>query len=359
MNPVICTDLVVHPAFSSKKEASSDREMYDLFMKKSFKAQIADNKRLNPYVSIPIPSSIITEEKPGPFNGSCKDCLREIKETVDSSLDNMNYNGLQPFLKIIDKIEKGNSCAIIDSHEETAGGTCVGQSHVLLENIKKNHGITGSLGAAQDSIGYLHHAAVIIECMDGVVLVDTRSCPEDRLFAIPFGTSYQHGKHTCFTAALQQGQQPPLTQTWLNDEGKEVDRHEFYTNIANADDSVMKKFIADTSTDWMPIATYKKDGTGGALKDVKIFLQEEKIILKNHITNTKKTISFESIQESGCLHDLEEFMGVDFNFTPQEIHSQIIKVATQSKRIIAFFEGARREFFQKLEEADIDRKLFL
>ena len=238
--------------------------------------------------------------------------------------------------------------AEVDSLNEKSGGFCAGQAHVCLENIKENHGIIGSLAAAEDSIGYLHHAALVIECSDGIVFVDSRSCPEDRLFAIPYRTSYKHGERTGFIAASEPGVQPPLTQIFLNEKGKEVDRHQFYTNIVNADDGIAKMFMAHTSTHWMPIATYKKDGK--PLKDIKVFLQEEKIVLKDHVTGAKKTVRFSDIQENGCLADLELFMEEDFNYTPEKIHNQICKVASQSKRIIAFFEGARRDYFQKLED---------
>ena len=137
-------------------------------------------------------------------------------------IDNMDFDGARAF-KIVDlmeKKEKSIDAWVVDAENEGAGSTCVGMSLILLRNINE-----GALAVERNDLNEFHHAAVIVECDDGVVFIDNRSVPEFRLFSIPYGGKYE-GDGFSITAAPK-GKQPPLT---IHGPAGDL---EYYTHIAN------------------------------------------------------------------------------------------------------------------------------
>ena len=225
---------------------------------------------------------------PKPFNGTRKELLNIITATVHATVKRLDYNGNQPYLKILNQLdEKGSFRNVrIDSRNEKQGSTCVGMAHAILKNLKKQHDIDGVLAVQRKSPAHpLEHGAAIIECIakdgeagsDGFVLLDARSDPNLRIFSIPFGGTEQYPGFSI--TASHAGSTTPLT---LKCPGR---KFEYCTNVGNGDDLVMKHFVMHAPFDpdhpYFPIATYNGDGSdrkfiGVSLKDSIIFLKDRK-----------------------------------------------------------------------------------
>lgn len=293
-------------------------KVQNVFTEKSLKARLA------------VPELQRNALPPQPFAGTCAECAAKIKGTVDRTVESMDFDGLKPYLKVIDLIEKGAGPTeelTIGAENKAEGGICLGMSLAHLKNIKDEHGIEGSLAVEKDEVQEFHHAAVIIECQDGLVFVDNRSAPEMRLFPIPFNSTFE-GKGFSITVSPQ-GTAPPLIFKGP------VGRFEYYTDISNGADVVNKQFMPFAIKKFIPIAVYKKDGK--ALKDILIMPNESKIRLKNYNNEEKQYVSFESIRQGGLLAKLEEFMGSDFHTTPQVATHEIVKFVFYADKMLELF----------------------
>ncbi len=239
------------------------RKMQNLFIERSFKTQITDCRLLHP---ISIRERILSGRYahltigpglPKPFNGTRKDLLDIIEKTVHKAVDRMDYNGIHPYLKILDQWEKkGNFRDVrIDSQNEEYGSTCVGMAHAILQDLKDQHNIDGMMAYRRESPAHpLKHSAAIIECSEGFVLLDARSNPKTRIFSVgPFGGNVQYPGFTI--TASHSGSTTPLTLKCQNGQG-----FEFCTNVGNGDDLVIKHYAMkapfESGHEYVPIVTY-------------------------------------------------------------------------------------------------------
>ena len=118
----------------------------------------------------------------------------------------------------------------------------MGSSHALLKTLKAQHGVEGMF--APQRIQGKHafaHAAVIIECQDGYVLLDPRDAPNLRIFSIPFEQKINQENFSI--TASKPGSTIPIVVTYSTPSGEET--FEYCTNLANGDDLVMKHFMME------------------------------------------------------------------------------------------------------------------
>ena len=280
---------------------------------------------------------------PEPFKGTCAELIEQIEETVHRTLDTMDYDGLQPYMKLLTELDKGKALSeiVLSSEGETRGTTCVGSSFAILRNLYAEHHITGMFAGGLD----LGHGVAIVECQDGFVLIDNRSNENNRLFAVPFGTTRKFSfleetsKGEVITVdfsltAGEPGSAIPLIQTY-NDNIP----HELYVNPALAD-LVLKNYVSHNVFDFIPIAVYRKGGR--PIKDIKISPRDRAVILKDHITGEKSIIPFDKIAQGGLsIEALKKFMGAwVFHSKAEEVHEEILRVTSQIARIQSVFSEA-------------------
>ncbi len=355
------TALVIHPlqARTSAHAEGYMEKMKNLFMQRlfwtqSFGSQLADCQ-LIPSIRerilsgvFPLPEGV--DQLPQPFNGTCKQLLSMVSETVHATVDHLDYNGLMPFLQVLDQLRQGKTFREIriDSRNEETGSTCVGMSHAILKNLKENHGIEGTFAVQRKINAHpFEHGAVIVECSDGFVLFDARAVPSDRIFSIPFEQT-RHYEGFSITAAKQRSAVPLMIKCEKSDDHPEV-VFEYYTHVANGDDLVMKHFVMEVTFypphDFIPISAYDVDGL--KTKYILIFPNQSKILLKNENAskeNRTKEISFKSILEEGFFQRLEAFMRPvhschvpDFHIPLGTVYEQIVSFVSQEERLKQLF----------------------
>lgn len=295
--------LVVVPQVRKSKLKESMQDLYE----GSFKVQIRDSKLLSStlrdrilvgrYANLEVGMGL-----PAPYPGTMQEMLHLGRDTVNQVIDNLDYNGNMPYLKVIDQLAMGKTFAevTIDSRNEEYGSTCVGMSHEIVKNLKDKHGIEGVLAfQRQGPTQPLEHATVVVECSDGFVLFDPRPDPKGRIFPIPFGER-RHYPGFSITASYR-GSTTPLI---LKDSMRDL---EHCTNVSNGDDLVMKHFMMEApflpGHEYFPIATYILDGSdrkfiGVSLKDSSIFLKDRQ---------APKGTRAENIPFASIRHHPEEF----------------------------------------------------
>lgn len=188
-----------------------------LFMGRSVQTQLADSRLLPLLNTIGrrvltglLPSPEFGTEIRKPFTGTCNTLTKIIHTTVEKAVAKPDYNGLQPFLKLLNQIDKGKSFShvSIDSVGEENGTTCVGFSHAILQALKTVHGIEGTSAFVTNTvIRSFGHAVVIVECTDGYVLIESTENPI--LTSIPFGQTRPF--HKQYITASTPGALIPLT----------------------------------------------------------------------------------------------------------------------------------------------------
>ena len=179
-----------------------------------------------------------------------------VRQTVNLTINNINYNGLQPFNKAAKQVSEGTDFldTQIDSHnEEETGSTCIGMSHAILKQLREKHGVEGAFAAQrQRGRDALEHACVIVECMNGYVLIDPRSFPNERIFEVP------HNRSVIINGKTFTGDKPrsttPVIETHPYTEERPEMEFEYCTNIANSDDIIAKHFMMEASS--FPVAAY-------------------------------------------------------------------------------------------------------
>lgn len=330
------------------------QKMLDLFVERSFKTQLEDCQLALPrpirqsILSGAFPLPEIEASSPPTFQGTMEELLSQITHTVHMTLDHLDYNGLWPYLKILDQLEDGKTFREIriDSQNEENGSTCVGMSHALLKNIKEKHGIEGSLAVEKKLYQHpFEHAAVIIECSNGFVMLDPRSNPNDRIFSIPFESTVQY-QFFSITASNAGSVTPLMLKFERLDEDHPELAFEYYTNIANGDDIVMKHYVMEACTSFIPISLYNPDGS--ARKFILVVPNESKIVLKDNNASGKmrtQTITFKSILNGELREKLEAFMAPNYCSSAPKFHlsvdmvcEQIYKFASQEERIKQLFK---------------------
>jgi len=349
------------PYISKESLASqAKKRVTDLFMK-SFKAQVADCRFLQPMT---VRDRILTgtysqlENGPGlprPFSGTRTELLQKIEGTVHATVNGLDYDGSRPYLKILDQLKKGKNFGEvrIDSRNEKYGSTCVGSSHAILKNLKEQHDVDGVLAvqrkrSTQSRAHAFEHGAAIIECSDGFVLLDARSDPNRRIFSIPFGATQQYADFS-ITASRKGSTTPLILECPTAD-------YEYCTNVGNGDDLVMKYFVMaapfDHGHEYFPIATYNQDGSDR--KFIGVNLKESLIFLKDRKAATKaENITFKSIRENpnqfrkklSAFMEPRESLDLNESFAgfhiPVEVaHRQLYQLASQEARIQRLFTEA-------------------
>jgi len=264
-------------------------------------------------------------------------------------MDHLDYNGLLPYLKMLAQLQQGKSFleSGMDARGEESGSTCVGMSHAILEQLKEKHGVEGCL-AVQRRIGEpaFEHAAVIVECNDGYVLLDTRSNPNHRIFSVPFN------QRTTLPFVSLVGSQPgsytPITMTLAN-----LEAFEYCTNIANSDELVTKHFMMEApfigDNPAFPISAYYPNGR--ASKAIFVSLLQAKLTLKNGtiqsilpVENPDRTvdISFDEIERGLLYNRLERLYNTglpSFHIPLDELHLQLMTLVANAEAIRHIFRN--------------------
>jgi len=291
---------------------------------------------------------------PTPYPGTRKELLSIIEGTVHETINGLDYNALRPYLKTLKQLQDGSSFmeTTIDSRNEEPGTTCVGISYALLKQLQKRHGIEGML-AVQRMLGQyaFNHAAAIIECSDGYVLLDPRNDPTQRIFSIPFGQKIVLGPLSL--SAGPPGSMRPISGSLEIPD--EEENFEYCTNIANGDDLVMKHFMVwapffPAQNPAFPIFVY--DPSGRVSKTIYISLLQAKITLKN--MNLPKEdpertieISFPKIREGRSYGQLKRFYDTGsptFHTPLDELHGQLVTFVANAEVINQLFRDVHCRF---------------
>lgn len=321
-------------------------------MEKSFRGQIADAQRLH---AVPIREGVqagdfIRPENlsllPSRFEGTRKELLDTITDTVHTTIDDLDYDGLWPYIKIIDQLNQGKSFreVRVNSCHERPGSTCIGMSQILLENLKASHQINGMFAAQKQEGNHpFEHAAVIIECLDGFVFLDTRSDPKDRVFSIPFESTVEYPYFSI--TASKAGSVKPLTITYPSTPDHPATRFEYYTNVANGDDIIVKHFVMDASTAFIPIALYNPDGT--AHKTIKVYYQESRIEFTDYflgpIRKSVQSMSFDQVLKGKLSEKLTTFMkprsesAPRFHLSYDTVYGQLTQFVKEKEKLGQLF----------------------
>lgn len=276
-----------------------------------------------------------------------------VEHTVHETLSQLDYNGLQPFLKMFDQLEEGRSFqeATIDSRgEEAEGSTCAGMSLALLKNLKDEHGIEGMFAALRKGCGQpFEHAAVIVECADGFLFIDPRAVPEDRIFSAPLeGTK----EYKYFTLEGSKAGSPfPIKMIYKKTEDHPEEVFEYCTNAANGDGLVMKHFIMEATNhpphDFIPISCYHLDGA--KRKYILVCPNQSKIVLKDENTTKEfktKEIPFEEIMKEGFEEELKEFMAPNYCAAVPGFHAPLELICRQITQFVSR-QSTLKELFKQ------------
>lgn len=219
--------------------------------RKSFSSQLLDSRSLS---SATLPMKIWgggwprpiprLDERPEPYKGQCHKLISTISRTVEETSNGWDYNGLPPYLETIRQMESGKSFTdtyLEASHNEAPATTCVGASRILLKQLKKRHGVEGML-AGMRRHGQRRpfcHAAVIVQCQDGYVLIDPYLASSKRILSLGFNQTIKPNSYTCAAASLP-GADIPIQLTY---NGEEV--LTYHTHLANIDDLVFKNYMME------------------------------------------------------------------------------------------------------------------
>jgi hypothetical protein len=298
-------------------------------MESSFCAQVADLHHFDLGIRVTTPSVQFRPSTARPFNGTIAQCVSIVRRTVHHILDNTDYDGIKPYLRLIDQMKTGKPIGTwtIDARHEESASTCVGMSLTLLETMHQQLGVEGALAIQRNPDGRFGHAAVLITCADGLVFVDNQSEPELRIFSVAFNSIYRGNGFSMIAASRDDT--PPLV---IDRTGE---RHEFYTDIANGTDLVMKDYMSRSIQAIIPIAVCRKDGT--TLKDIIVKPLESRIRLMDYNTQKKAYITFESIRQKGLGTQLAQFMGADFHISPRLATREVEQFVDEEHRIQKLF----------------------
>lgn len=312
----------------------------DELVKKSLQIQFTDyqyfqrpslRERILRY---PFPQPTLTAVKPQPFASTGEKLISQISPEVHRTIDGIDYNGLESFGKLLTQLDRGKTFTEvnIDSREETSGSACVGMCHSLLKNLKKNCGVEGALAAQRKGgDGPFIHAVVIVECLDGFVLIDPRPDPSIRIFFTPFNSSICH-KNFSLTAA-NKGSDIPLTVLY-----DKAERFECCTHIANADDLIMKHYVMHCTLSFTAMVRYTKNGS--VSKAILVFPNQAKLeMLNSYPQKTKRVISLKALHKKEFLAILAIFMKSanplkrSFRMSIKEIGEQVFRFASPKVRM--------------------------
>jgi hypothetical protein len=278
------------------------------------------------------------DSAPPSYPGSTQELINTIQDTVHKTIDSLDYHGLKPFTKMMKQINSGLTFRQIRiaSQNEDYGSTCVGMSEALLKALKEKHQIDSGRLAAQrvaTSTSPFEHAAVIIQCRDGYVLLDPRSDPKERIIQVGFNETFVHSEDITLKGAAENSPIPIIMKNPVED-------YEFCTNIANAADLVIKHYIMGSATEGFPISSY--DSTGKAQKFIWINPTQSTLLFKDATTTDPKkrtqNFTYQEALKEGFSAKLREFMKDDFHIPFEKLNKKIRKFISQEERVKRVFQ---------------------
>ncbi len=115
----------------------------------SFQRQLSDAKRLPTPLSRACilagdhPRPLVGSGLPPPYPGTREELIRTISQTVHATVNGLDYNSLQAFLKVIKQMHRGCSFleTTMDARGEEPGSSCVGMAHIVLKQLEKALGL--------------------------------------------------------------------------------------------------------------------------------------------------------------------------------------------------------------------------
>jgi len=358
-NPVKSTALIAYAPEGQPWTQAKKRRVREIdeVATRSLNLQLTDSRLLPSPLSREcilagaFPRPLLGPGLPTPYPGTREEFMRTVGETVHATVNGLDYNGLQPFLKTIEQMHNGSSFleTTMNARGEEPGTTCIGMSHAMLKQLGAVHGIEGSF-AVHRQVGQFSfvHAAVIVECSDGYVLIDPNSNPNERLFSIPFHASLTKGALS-FTAAGP-GSFIPLSVTYTCP-GVEDRTFEYCTNIANGDELVAKHFMMEApfvgDNPAFPVSAYHPDGRGS--KTVWVSPLASKLTLKN-TTLAKEDpartdeISFDEVRQGQLRPKLKRLYDngqPSFHIPLDTLHQQLITFVENAATVDKVFRDVR------------------
>ena len=282
----------------------------------------------HPHLYLPLPQYSLPITKP--YNGTSGELISKIRDTVESTMDSLNYSALNPWLKTLAKMEQGKSFleVALSSKNELLATNCAGGTNALLKNVKDRFGIDLMFAVVRHNIYEpFGHAAAIAECTNGYVYIETCAPTEQRFTEIAFDSTL-YGDGYSISSSKRGSVSPLIFKQYAKDDQPEEIGY-YSTNIANGDNIVMKKHLIYCASKCVPIL----DTQGKKL--IKIYLLQQKVVLEDRSDeeNVKKeTFAFELVTQD-FLAKLQEFMKEGFEISSQELHQQIVTLASQNDRI--------------------------
>jgi hypothetical protein len=275
---------------------------------------------------------------------TCDDFINRAADTVHRTVDTMDYDGLKPYIKLLDELERGKRFSEIklSSEDDRRGSICTGMSLAIIRNILKEHHMRCMLaGRSMDTYGF-NHALAVMECQDGYVLIDNNPDRNTRLISAPFNKttsySFESPAGPPITFFLKAG--PPLSDTPLKIIYEDGRSDEICTNVTDVEDLISKGYMRGGLSGYIPIVVYTEDGE--PRKDIKVFPALEKVVLKDHLTNLRKSFTFHQVLNGELtIEELKVFMGKRvFHSKRRTIYEEIICVVSQIEPIKSVFAEA-------------------
>lgn len=269
---------------------------------------------------------------------TCECLIKTISDTVDRTINHVDYSGLVDYFKFLQAIEKRefSSDWKLDFNKDGTGTACVGMSHAIVDSLKKEHGIEGTLVFQRiDSRHAFDHAAVMVKCSDGVVLIDPSSDPSNRLFSIPFEEMTKFKNF--FAQAVGDESGVVLRGKYHERKVERSDPYEKdesfeYCQAGDGGHSVMMYYMSShVFSKPVAIVTYDPQ-TGKPIKAIKVFFDRQIIILKDfekNVDGSKKreiVIPFKKLMEQKSV--LDEFMQTGFKSSSDVVYEHISTIAS-------------------------------
>lgn len=241
---------------------------------------------------------------------SREEAINTFSKSVHEVMEQMDYNGVQPFVKLIEHVKLGKALSELElsADREFPSTTCVGMTDAILRTIKREHDLDGLLVAQRKKGSHgFGHACALFYCADGFILIDPVSDPTKRIFSLAYSSETQvDDKH--FTVKSATCHIPII-------ESCPQGVHEYCAHILNAADLILKHYMAEepflnASNPAFPISAYNQDGS--ASKCIWISIINETLTLKN-LTYSKQDkrrtseIDIEDVEDHELITELKQF----------------------------------------------------
>lgn len=367
---------------SSQTDESS--QLYEI-IRESFSSQLSDSKFLRPF---PFHAYVLAGEfpepqngkgLPKPFAGTREDLLKTIKDTFYSISNSMDFNGLESFLSIGRYLGRGKTFReiILAPEKDKSSNGCIGRSHALLKVIKEKHDIDGTIAFRRTSTKSFDHAAVIIECNDGYVLLDSSEPLFPIVISIPFNAKqcYTCENISYSVTSSGPGSKIPLkySQVSILSPAKSSE-FEFCTDIANGEDLVSKNYFSKISSPsrFIPILFWRLNPKEQffnphktAAKVMMIFLNNQPSLILRNMKPKKgeketQAIVFKNMEAKSLFDKLKSFMKPKkYNFKISSQHQETFfkTLPLSITRQIFQIASNAEKFSQILWETNLDTKL--